>query len=64
LWVTRSAPDEKIHKDTEIASQLGEEIEKAVRPYLYLFVGQLETHIKIAIANIKSMNGWLSFIGI
>jgi hypothetical protein len=50
--------------DAEMASVLGEEIEKAMamQPSHHLSVGQLETHIKSAKASTMFMNGWLSFI--
>jgi hypothetical protein len=36
----------QIHMDAEMASELGEEIEKAWKPSHHLSVGQSETHIK------------------
>jgi hypothetical protein len=64
LWVIHSKIDEKIHMDKDMASLLGEEIEKAVKTLPSSSVGQLGTHIKSATASTKSMNGWLFFIGI
>jgi hypothetical protein len=46
LWVTHSAPDEKIHMDTEIVSQLGEEIEKAVKTLPSSFCGPIRNPYK------------------
>ena len=31
LWITHSSSDDKIHMDRDMASELGEEIEKGVK---------------------------------
>ena len=46
LWVTHSSSDEQIHMDKEVASQLGEEIEKAVKTLPSSFCGPIRNPYK------------------
>ena len=46
LWVTHSSDDEEIHMDAEIASELGEEIEKAVATLPPSFSGPIRNPYK------------------
>ena len=46
LWVTHSSSDEQIHMDKELASQLGEEIEKAVKTLPPSFCGPIRDPYK------------------
>jgi hypothetical protein len=46
LWVTHSSSDEQIHMDKKVASQLGEEIEKAVKTLPPAFCGPIRNPYK------------------
>jgi hypothetical protein len=46
LWVSHSSSDEKIHMNKEVASQLGEEIEKAVKTLPSSFCGPIRDPYK------------------
>jgi hypothetical protein len=64
LWVTNSSDEEQIHMPAEMASQLGEEIERAMTTLPPTFCAPIRNHIKSTTASTRCMNGWLYFIGI
>lgn len=61
LWVTHSSIDEKIHMDAEMASSLGEEIEKAVKTLPSSFSGPIRNPYKKRQSQYKAYE-WMALL--
>ena len=61
LWVTSSGTDEIIHMDSDMASQLGEEIEKAVKTLPSSFCGPIRNPYKKSTSQYKIYE-WMALL--
>jgi hypothetical protein len=62
LWVTHSSDDETIHMDAEMASELGEEIEKAMATLPPSLSGQIRNPYKKCQSQYKVLDGSPSLV--